>query len=191
MTMKVRMRTQIVAAVAVTLIGFGAGCGDNSNNSNDNGTPQPTKTATPGAGRTSTPVAGVTPTVALTPTVVPTTAATTHTVTFTANSSAQIQGFDLRITYPTAKGGFDGSADSVACSSAAPGFTKNDKDDGNLTLISASSSNLTFPITITCTFSQTAGAALSASDIGTTVHEVTQNGATGDASLLTVDVSVS
>jgi len=179
--MKARMRTQIVAAVAVTLLGFGAGCGDSNNNDNT-GAPKPTKTVSTTPVRTATPAAGSTPTVAPTPTM--------RTVTFTANSSAQIQGFDLRITYPTGKGSFDGSADSVACSSAAPGFTKNDKDDGNLTLISASSSNLTFPITITCTFDQTAGQNLSTSDIQATVREVTQNGATGDASLLTVSLSV-
>jgi hypothetical protein len=184
--MEARIRFQVVAAVAMSLLAcVAAGCGDGSfNDNNDNGGPNPTTPV-----RTTTPIRTVTPS---SPVVTPTpiTSSTPVTVTFTADSTAGIQGFDLRITYPTAKGGFNGSADNVACTSAAPGFTKNDKDDGNLTLIAASTSNLTFPITITCTFDQIAGQTLAAGDLGVEVREVTQNGAAGDKTLLTATAAV-
>ena len=187
--MKARVTTQIVAAMAVALMMVTAGCGDNvnDNNSNDN-TVRPTRTQTPTVNRTATPGAGPTATPGTVATSTPTNG-TPQTVTFTASSSAQIQGFDLRVTYPTAKGSFRGSADAVDCTSAAPGFTKNDKDDGNLTLISASASNITFPVTITCTFDATT--AITASDIGVTVREVTEGGNPGNTSDLNVTVAIS
>jgi hypothetical protein len=189
--MKARVTTQIVAAMAVALMVAAVGCGDNvnDNNSNDNGGgPRPTRTQTPTVNRTATPGAVATATPGTVATSTPNGTTTQH-VTFTANSSAQIQGFDLRVTYPTAKGSFHGSADAVDCTSAAPGFTKNDKDDGNLTLLSASASNITFPITITCTFDATS--AITASDIGVTVHEVTEGGNPGNTADLNVTVAVS
>src|SRR5436189_179090 len=71
----------------------------------------------------------------------------------------------------------------------AHGNDKNDNDTGSLTLIVGNASNLTFPITITCTFDATG--TLAASDLTVTVREVTQNGAPGDATVLTVTPSVS
>ena len=185
--MKARVHFQVLTVLAATVLALAAGCGDSD--TGGTGT-NPTRTATPAATgvRTATPAATV---AGPTPTSTPAPGATPVTVTFTANSSAGIQGFDLRITSPTSKGGFSGSADSVACTSAAPGFTKNNKGDGNLTLIAASTSNLTFPITITCTFDQLAGQTLTQGDIGVTIHEVTENGTAGNTSDLTVSVSVS
>jgi hypothetical protein len=120
--------------------------------------------------RTATPGGGVSPT----PQVTATAGAQTRNVTFTANSSASILGFDLRVAYPTAKGSFTGSADAVACSTTAGGvLTKNDQDNGTLILSVANSSNLTFPITINCTFDDTSGGTLAAGDLTATVREVT------------------
>jgi len=177
----------LVAALAMT-----GGCGDNDNsgNNNDNGGgARPTRTATPVAGKTSTPVAATaTPTPVATSTPSGT---TTVNVGFDVTSSAGVQGFDLRVAYPTAKGSFTGSGEDVACTTTAGGsFIKNDNDSsGTLTLIVANASNLTLPITISCTFDESS--TLTPSDLTVTVREVTQNGAPGDVSVLTVTTSVS
>jgi hypothetical protein len=112
-------------------------------------------------------------------------------VGFNVTSSAGVQGFDLRIAYPSAKGSFTGSGEDVACTTTAAGsFIKNDNESNStLTLIVANASNLTFPITFSCTFD--ASSSLAASDLTVTVREVTQNGAPGDTSVLTVTPSVS
>jgi hypothetical protein len=175
----------LVAAMALS-----AGCGDNDNghgdNGNDNGGPirtsTPSTTSTPGAA-TATP--GVNPTATPTPT-----GGGQVNVGFEVASSAGVQGFDLRIAYPSAAGSFTGSGENVACTTTAAGsFIKNDNDTGTLTLIVANASNLTFPITFSCTFDATGS--LAAGDLTVTVREVTQNGAPGDTTVLTVTPSVS
>ncbi len=176
----------MVAALAMT-----AGCGDNDNNNengNDNGTPNPTRTSTPGVGPTFTPGA---PTTA--PTVAPTPGpGATQTVDFDFTAAAAVQGFQIRVAYPTAKGSFTGSADGVACTQTGGGgiFTKNDNDAaGTLTLSVANTSDLTFPVNIECTFDATS--AIATSDLTITVQEVTQNNAPGDIADLTVAATIS
>jgi hypothetical protein len=177
----------LVAAMAMS-----AGCGDNDNghgdNGNDNGgvvrTATPARTSTPG-GPTAT---GAAQTATPGPTATP--GAATVNVGFSVASSAGVQGFDLRIAYPTAKGSFTGAGEDVACTTTAAGsFIKNDNDTGSLTLIVANASNLTFPITFSCTFDATGS--LATGDLTVTVREVTQNGAPGDTTVLTVTPSVS
>jgi hypothetical protein len=175
----------LVAALAMT-----AGCGENDNsgnengNDNDGGNPTPVRTATPAA---------ATPTVAPTspgPTATPDGTGDENTITFNIAASAAAQGFELAVAYPTAKGGFRGSADGVACSTTSGGsFVPNDQDNGNLILIVGNAVNLTFPYTITCTFDATA--AVTAADFQVTVDSVVQNGVSGDTSILTVTVGVS
>ena len=77
------------------------------------------------------------------------------TVTFAFNASAPLQAFQVRVSYPIAKGTFVGSAGNVSCTSDGGGiFTKNENDaNGTLVLSTADTSNLTFPITIRCGFS--------------------------------------
>jgi hypothetical protein len=114
-----------------------------------------------------------------------------RSVSFAVSASTGVQGFQFTATYPTAKGGFTGSADSVSCTTAASGtFTKNDQDNGNLILSVASTSDLTLPITITCTFDETSGQTLAAGDLGITNKQVTVGGTAGDPNVLTVTPSV-
>ena len=178
----------LVAAMALS-----TGCGENDNSSgNDNGGPvrtsTPSRTSTPGA-KTATPGA-------TTATPVPTATSgggtTTQNVGFNvASSASNVQGFDLRIAYPSAKGSFTGSGENVACTTTGGGtFVKNDVEaNSTLTLILAGTSSLTFPITFSCTFDATS--ALSTSDLTVTVREVTQNGTAGDPTVLTVTPSIS
>jgi hypothetical protein len=188
--MSSRVRFWIVA-VAMTALVAAAGCGDNDNNGNGNdndGGALPTRTATPAAGA-PTPTRTATPAGA--PSTTPTPAGTASTVTFTLGSGAALQSVDVRVAYPTAKGGFRGSADDVECTSSASGaqFIPNDKDDGTLILIVANSVDLTFPITVTCTFDATS--AVTADDFSPTVNEVVSGGVPGSTGDLQVEVGVS
>jgi hypothetical protein len=195
--MKARIRTQIVAAVAMTVIGFCAGCGDGNNNDNTNGpvptrTATPARTATPVTGRTATPAAGATATPVATST--PGGATSPATVAFTTNASAASEGFDVRVTYPTSKGSFRGTADTTACTlqTAGPILLSNDSDDGNLKIVVALVPGpLTFPVTINCIFDQITGQTLVAADVVATPHGFTTGtGTDGDPTSLTVSVSV-
>ena len=113
------------------------------------------------------------------------------TVHFLFTATAELQGFDVDVAYPLAKGGFAGSADGVACVSNGDGFfVPNDRDDGTMALLQASATALTFPFEITCQFDQAGGAPLAAADLGVTVDEVVENGATGDPSHLQVSIQV-
>ena len=176
----------LVAALAMT-----GGCGDNDNsgNGNDNGAPRPTRTATPVVGRTATPVA---PTATPAPEATSTpTGTTTQTVDFDFTAATGLQAFQVRAAYPTASGSFTGSAENVNCAITGGGgiFTKNDNDQGALTLSVANTANLTFPVNIECTFDATSS--ITASDIVVTVQEVTENNAPGNVADLTVVVTVS
>ena len=174
----------LVAALALT-----SGCGDNDNsdNGNDNGG-GPQRTATPAPQRTATPTAGN-----ATPAPTATTGGnpTTQDVSFALSAANGIQAFQIRVAYETADGSFTGSAENVSCTTTSTGgiFTKNDNDQGALTLSIANTANLTFPITIDCTFDATSG--IAASDLTVTVQEVTQNNAPGNTGDLTVAVTVS
>lgn len=111
-------------------------------------------------------------------------------VTFGLTVSEPVQAFQLRVSYPTAKGSFVDSADNVSCTSDGGGiFTKNDNDAaGALTFSIADASNLGFPIQVRCAFS--ANGELAASDFTVVVQEVTQNNGLGDPAVLAVTVDV-
>jgi hypothetical protein len=112
------------------------------------------------------------------------------TVTFAFNASAPLQAFQVRVSYPIAKGTFVGSAGDVSCTSDGGGiFVKNENDaNGTLVLSTADAGNLTFPITIRCGFS--AVGTVAGSDFTVVVEEVTQNNTPGDVSILSVGVGV-
>lgn len=171
----------LVAAMALT-----SGCGDNDNsdNGNDNGNPNPQRTATPAPQRTATPA---------NPDPTPTATGgspVTQTVDFDFTAANGIQAFQIRVAYQTADGSFTGSAENVACTITGGGgiFTKNDNESGALFVSLANASNLTFPVTVRCGFDATGTVA--ASDFAVQVQEVTQNNAPGDASVLSVAVTV-
>ena len=156
--------SRVMIALTILALALGQGCGsDGGGNSN----PEPTATPTPEPRGTAS-------------------------VAFDVTVGASLQAFQFRAAYPTEKGSFSGAADQVDCRTAAGQvFTKNDGDDGTLILSVASAADLTFPITITCSFDGPAGRALAAGDIGVTVDEVTADGMPGDASALRVAVHVS
>ena len=176
----------LVAALAVT-----SGCGDNDNsdNGNDNGGVNPTPI------RTSTPAPNPTQTAGApdpTPTATGGGGTTDQTVTFALAATEAVEGFKITVAYPTAKGSFAGSADSVECTTTGDGiFVPNDNDNGSLQLVAAKvPGTLTFPQTITCTFEATS--TLAASDLTATVTETTQNGGqAGDPTVVTVTTTVS
>lgn len=129
----------------------------------------------------ASPGGGASPRVALVPV----------TVHFTFTASAELQGLDVDVAYPLAKGGFAGSADGVVCTSSGDGiFVANDRDDGTMALLQASATALSFPFEITCEFDQAAGETLVAADLGVTVDEVVENGSAGDPSHLQVAIQV-
>jgi hypothetical protein len=176
--MRVRPFARLVVAGTMAALTLAPGCGGNGNKATD-------------VARTPTPVAP-------TPTLVPPTAVPTpspspaegdqQVVTFTGTSSAAIQGFTLRVEYPVAKGGFAGSADTVACTSSVAGFTPNDRDDGTMLLVAGSASKLAFPVEITC--KGVAGKALEAGDVRVVVQSLTENGVAGKTEDLSVAVSM-
>ena len=192
--MRYSIKSGLTIGMLVSALALTGGCGDNDNSGNDN-QPGPVRTATPGPVRTTTPVVAV-PTATATPVTEPTATATpagvvTQPVTFDFTASQGIQGFQVTATYPTAKGSFQGSGSSVACTltgGSSAFFTKNDKDDGNLVLSVAGAENLTFPISIACQFDATS--TISNSDIALTVDEVTQNNASGNKDALGSTITV-
>jgi len=111
-------------------------------------------------------------------------------VTFNLSVTAAIQAFQLRVTYATSLGTFAGENADVSCTVEGGGgiFTKNDNESGALFVSLANASNLTFPVTVRCGFDATGTVA--ASDFAVQVQEVTQNNAPGDASVLSVAVTV-
>ena len=112
------------------------------------------------------------------------------TVTFGLTVREPIQGFQLRVSYSTAKGSFVGAGETTSCTSDGGGiFAANDNDAaGTLTFNTADASNLDFPINVRCAFS--AVGELAASDFTVLVQEVVQNSAPGDPSVLAVAVGV-
>jgi hypothetical protein len=181
-----RLGSSLQVAALAAVLALSAGCGDNDNEVINIGV---TPTVTPGGGPTRTATPGA---ANPTPTVTPGGGGgATRVVTLTAESSAPLQGFTIRVEYPTAKGSFAGSADSVECSSTVPGFTPNDLDNGTMLLVAGSPSALPFPVTITCNFDETAGQALAAGDLNLVVQSVTEGGAAGDPADLSVSAGVS
>ncbi len=196
--MKHTVKSGLTIGMLVAALAFTSGCGDNDNSGddNDNGGPGPIRTSTPGPIRTSTPGATV-PNATATPTTAgPTATATpsgaqTQAVTINFTATEGIQGFQVTVAYPTAKGSFQGAGSAVTCAITGGGsafFTKNDKDDGDLVLSVAGAENLTFPVDIVCPFEATS--TIVASDITVTVDEVTQNNASGNAAALVPAVTV-
>jgi hypothetical protein len=185
------IKAGLTVGMLVAGLALASGCGDNDNsdNGNDNGgvNPTPIRTSTPGAAPTSTP-GNATPV----PTATGGGGTTDQTVTFNLAATEAVEGFKITVTYPTAKGGFAGSADAVECTTSGDGiFVPNDNDNGTLQLVAAKvPGTLTFPQTITCTFEATS--TLAASDLTATVSETTQNGGqAGDPSVVTVTTNVS
>lgn len=111
-------------------------------------------------------------------------------VVFTVAASSPVQGFQIHVDYPTAKGSFVGSDADVSCTTDVSGiFTKNDLDaNGRLILSVANTTNLPSPVTIRCGFG--AVGTVAAGDFTVVVEEVTQNNAPGDPSVLTIGVAV-
>jgi hypothetical protein len=118
-------------------------------------------------------------------------ATTPVAVRFTFQATAALEGFQIEVAYPLAKGGFSGSADAVACTSNGDGFfIANDRDDGTMLLSQVHFMPLSFPMAIVCRFDQNPGEALAAADIGVTVREVVENEAPGDPTDLQTEVSL-
>jgi hypothetical protein len=183
------LKTGLTIGMMVAALALTSGCGDNDNgdNANDPGG-GPRRTATPAPQRTATPTAAnATPV----PTATTGGSPSTQNVDFALTAANGIQAFQIRVAYQTADGSFTGTAANVACTTNSSGgiFTKNDNDQGQLTLSIANTSNLTFPITINCTFDATSG--ITSSDLTVTVQEVTQNNAPGNTADLTVNTTVS
>lgn len=183
-----KVKSSILTAVMVAALALSVGCGDNDNDDNDNGgggNPTPTRTATPVA-PTATPTGGG-PTATPTPVV-----GENVDVIFTFTSTAPLQGYQINVAYPSAKGGFEGEADAVNCVTDVPAqFIKNNQvASSTLTLVIASSSNLTFPNIIECVFVQNGGQTLAASDLTVTVVEVTENGQAGDPNDLSTAITL-
>lgn len=192
--MKDTLKSGLTIGMLVAALALTGGCGDNDNSSgedndnNDNSTPVSTRTVTPGP--QVTPTTGATATGGVTATATPAPGATQN-VTFDFTATEGIQGFQVNVTYPTAKGSFTGSGSGVGCTLTGGGgaiFTKNDKDDGNLVLSVAAAENLTFPISIACTFDATA--TITSSDLALTVEEVTQNNTSGNKAALGSTITV-
>ena len=187
--MRYTLKSGLTIGMLVVALAMFGGCGDNDNSGENDNRGGPVRTATPAPQRTSTP-AGATATPAPGPTSTP--GAATQNVSFAFAAANAMQAFQVTATYPTAKGSFTGSAENVSCQVNGGGgiFTKNDNDaTGKLTLSVANTSDLTFPVTVTCTFDATS--TITASDISVAVDEVTQNNAPGTKTDLTVNVTVS
>ena len=110
------------------------------------------------------------------------------TVSFDLTTSAPLEGFDLQITYSTALGAFVGAGEDVSCTVDAAGTFVKNGTPGRLLILGGSTSPLTFPITIDCGFTATGD--LGPGDFTVVVREVTQNGAPGDPTALSVGVTV-
>lgn len=113
-------------------------------------------------------------------------------ITFGLGVSAPIQAFQFRVTYATAKGSFADTGSDVSCTLNGGGggiFTKNENDaTGTLILSLASTSNLTFPLSVRCDFDATGS--IAEGDFAVQIDEVTQNNAPGNPSVLTIGVDV-
>lgn len=130
----------------------------------------PTATGTPGGGGASaTPTATSTPEV---PTPTPTATATQVTVRIDLSTGLIATLVGLNVTYPTLKGGFDGSGTNVDCTTDALGiFDALDDDNGSLDLQLALGVNLTFPLSIDCTFTVLPGETLITTDLDVSVSD--------------------
>jgi hypothetical protein len=112
-------------------------------------------------------------------------------VHFTFDATAALQGYQVEVTYPLAKGGFAGSADGVACTANGDViFVANDRDDGTLVLLEADVSPLAFPRDVRCTFAQAPGETLASGDLAVTVVEVVEANAPGDPADLLAQITI-
>lgn len=159
-------------ALLLALLLPALGCGGGGGGGNDGPDPTPTPMGT------TTPQATTTP------------ATTNRVVIFTLAASAPIQGVQVMAFYPTAKGGFTGSADGVTCGVPAEVFTPNDHDDGTLVFSLANSAVLSLPVEVRCTFAVNPGSELVASDVAASVTHVAADGALVDPARATVVVTV-
>jgi hypothetical protein len=111
------------------------------------------------------------------------------TVAFDVTAVRPVQGFDLQVSYATARGAFLGSGENVRCTTDAPAvLVKNDDDEGTLRLIVENVSNLAFPVSIRCGFG--ARGDVTADDFSLRVREVTQNGVAVDPAIVSAGVTV-
>jgi hypothetical protein len=160
-------RTRPLIALAFAgVLALASACGGGGGGNDNQNAPAPTATATP-------------------------TGPQAANVVLTVNASAPLQSFRLRIAYPTGAGGFRGSSDTVACTPPGNGtFVGNDRDDGVLTLVFASATDLTTPVSIGCTFDVAAGHTLAAGDLGANIVSVTSNDVVGNPTVASASVTV-
>jgi hypothetical protein len=112
------------------------------------------------------------------------------TVTFTVDASAAIQGFQIEVDFPLAKGAFSGTAEAVACTTSAPGILTKNNTGSALILSVANIDPLPLPLDVSCTFVENEGQELLATDPSVRVIEVTQDNAVGDPTVLSVAIGV-
>jgi hypothetical protein len=117
--------------------------------------------------------------------------ATSGLVVFRVTARTVVEGFDLRIAYPTTVGSFGTTARPAECN-AGTGLivVANDRGTGEMRLLVASGQALPFPLDVFCRFTLQPGAGIAANDFGVRVAEVTSDGKRADVGLVLVDVVV-
>ncbi|MEO6028788.1 MAG: hypothetical protein ABIR79_18135 [Candidatus Binatia bacterium] len=117
--------------------------------------------------------------------------ATSGVVIFRATARTAVEGFDVRVTYPTSLGHFTATNNQVDCTGAAGAIvTASDRGNGELRLLVASAQALTLPFDVFCRFTVAAGARLSTGAFETRVAEVASNLKKADPGLVLIDVVV-
>lgn len=121
----------------------------------------------------------------------PATRSSSGLVVFRFSARTGLEGFDIRVAYPTAVGSF-GNASRPADCSAGSGMivTANDRGNGELRLLVASAQALPFPLDVFCHFAVEPGGSIDAGAFGVRVAEVASNGKKADPGLLLVDIVV-
>jgi hypothetical protein len=116
---------------------------------------------------------------------------TSGLVVFRVTARTAVEGFDLRVAYPTTIGSFGTSARPADCNAGTGTLVvANDRGNGELRVLVASAQALPFPLDVFCRFTLEPGAGLGANDFGVRVAEVTSNGKRADTNLILVDVVV-
>jgi len=117
--------------------------------------------------------------------------ATSGVVIFRATARTAVEGFDVRVTYPTSVGHFTATNNQVDCTGAAGAIvTASDRGNGELRLLVASAQALTLPFDVFCPFTVAPGARLDRSGFEARVAEVTSNLKKADPGLVLIDVVV-
>ncbi len=112
-------------------------------------------------------------------------------VVFRMTARTALEGFDLRVAYPTVVGTFGTAARPAECNAGTGTLVvANDRGAGELRVLVASAQALPFPLDVFCRFTPEPGAGLDAGALDVHVAEVTSNGRRADPSLLLVNVVV-